>query len=243
MDEIFHVPFLCLSLAVGARGLPTRLPGQSPRATQRKRSEGRLRPPSRHGEEEQWRCGSVMVENSLGWRMLVLPPGGVGEPLVCLPLALATGWPAGRPGHLERDGDQGKGSAGGSLGWPRVEDRRSNNATEGETHWEVGLAGLAFLRSITLRSLLLCLLLFPWFPSCHRPVSSCLCGHHTPQIQEVPKARGERALWRVLTRPDLSSQIEAPVGVGPRASALWGICIRWVDCPSSTEKQRIPRGI
>ena len=69
-------------------------------------------------------------------------------------------------------------------------------------------------------ALLLCLLLFSWFPSCHRRVSSCLCGYLTPQIQELRKARGERALWRVLTRADLSSQIEAPVGVEPTMADL-----------------------
>jgi hypothetical protein len=41
-----------------------------------------------------------------------------------------------------------------------------------------------------------------------------------PEIQETRKARRERALWRVLTRPDLSSQIEAPVGVGPTLADL-----------------------
>ena len=49
------------------------------------------------------------------------------------------------------------------------------------------------------RSLLLCLLLFSWFPSCHRPVSSCLCGHLTPQ-----NPRSAKSPWRTgfLTLPD-----------------------------------------
>ena len=34
-----------------------------------------------------------VVENYVGWRMSMSPPGGVSELFVCLPSALATGWP------------------------------------------------------------------------------------------------------------------------------------------------------
>ena len=34
-----------------------------------------------------------VVENYVGWWRSIFPPGGVGEPLVCLPSALATGCP------------------------------------------------------------------------------------------------------------------------------------------------------
>ena len=82
------------------------------------------------------------------------------------------------------------------------------------------MAGLAFLRSVASD------------PCCYaccysrgsrpvivlsRPVYVAITP---PEIQEVRKARGERALWRVLTRADLSSQIEAPVGVGPTMADL-----------------------
>ena len=98
-----------------------------------------------------------------------------------------------------------------------------NNTTEGETHREVGSAGLAFLRSAASD---------PFGPCCYaccysrgsRPVIALsrpvYVAISPPEIQEVRKARGERALWRVLTRADLSSQIEAPVGVEPTMADL-----------------------
>ena len=147
----------------------------------------------------------------------MLPPGGVGEPLIGLPSALAMSRPAGRHGHLQRDGsEKGKGRLAGR----RV--ARSRGPKEEQCYRGVPMGSLgwhSFGQS-------------PSRPCCYaccysrvsRPVASLsrpvYVAISPPEIQEVPKARGERALWRVLTRADLSSQIEAPVGVGPTMADL-----------------------
>ena len=68
-------------------------PALSARAHERPQGKGRKGgsgPPLYEEEEERVEQGFRVVENYVGWRMSILPPGGVGEPLVCLPSALAT---------------------------------------------------------------------------------------------------------------------------------------------------------
>ena len=168
-----------------------------------------VRPLDGEEEEKEWRGGLVWwrSEGATMW-------DGEGRyypqvELVSPSSAFRRPWrqvgPAGRPGHLERKEGQRKGSAGGSSGGLGAEDIRRNNTTEGDKR-EVW-AGIPSVMHSDPCCYACCYFLVPVLSG---PVSSCLCGHPPPEIQEVRKARGERALWRVLTRADLSSQIEAP---------------------------------
>ena len=100
-----------------------------------------------------------------------------------------------------------------AVGWAGVEDRRRNTREWGRACWTgcpfsaFGSCCYACCYSRGSRPVV----------AVSRPVYVAISP---PEIQEVRKARGERALWRVLTRADLSSQIEAPVGVEPTMADL-----------------------
>jgi hypothetical protein len=122
------------------------------------------------------------------------------------PLAVLGIWNA-------RKASQRKRSAGWPSGWTGVDDKRRNTREWGCDGWPscpfraFGPCCYACCYSRGSRPVI----------SVSRPVYVAIIP---PEIQETPKARGERALWRVLTRADLSSQIEAPVGVEPTMADL-----------------------
>ena len=179
--------------------------GQSPRATPRKRSKGRLRSPL-YGQEEEKRwfltVGSVVATMWDGG-CLYYPQVELVSPW------FAFRWPWRQVGPLAVLGIRNARKAKERVGWLAVglvwsRGPRRNNTTEGG---QTGSRRLAVIPSVCcLRPLLLCLLLFSWFPSCRGRVSSCLCGHRTPRNPRSAKSPCKRALWRVLTRADLSSQ-------------------------------------
>ena len=190
-----YEPFLCLPLAVDARWLPTRLDRPEPTSDPKEKVGGATFVVHSMGKRKRWSRGSVWWRTMWEWRMSILPPSGVSEPLVGLPSALATGlarWPSWASGTHGRPKER---VGWWIVGWTGVEDRRGNNTTEGETLGEAGSAdqlsclrpcccAVAMLVAIpvvpVLSSSCLVLSMWPSHPpkskNRQKPVENGLCG-------------------------------------------------------------------
>ena len=221
MDEIFQEPFLCLPLAVGARWLPTRPDRPEPTSDPKEKVGGAALVVHSMGKRKrEWSRGSVWWRTMWDGGCLYYPQVELVSP--CLPsvglgdrLARWPSWASGTQGRpKERVGWWAVG-----LDWSRGPKEEQYYGGGDALGSRIGWSAPSVCCLRCCRCCYACCYSRGSRPviALSRPVYVAIAP---PEIQEVRKARGERALWRVLTRADLSSQIEAPVGVEPTMADL-----------------------